>query len=60
LSVPRTGRKFLYHKIPKQGCHFFNLKSVEDYYKEWAAPMGREDFNARVAKDAKNEEKIRI
>jgi len=26
--------KFLYHKIPKQGCHFFNPKSIEDYYEE--------------------------
>jgi len=26
--------KFLCHKIPKQGCIFFNLKSIEDYYEE--------------------------
>jgi hypothetical protein len=44
----RLRHKFLYHKIPKQVCIFFNIKSIEDYYKE----MGRAHW------DKKGEEEI--
>jgi hypothetical protein len=39
----RLRHKFLYHKISKQVCIFFNIKSIEDYYKE----MGRSHWDKK-------------
>jgi len=33
VSYFSLANKLQQFKIPKQGCHFFNLKSIDGYYK---------------------------